>query len=254
MLTRQMLIILGLLTASLPAQAGRLLDMEVVNRDTGQFLATYRHRGDIYVAGNPGDRYAIRLTNRTGGRVLTVLSVDGVNVVTGETAAPDQSGYVLDPYESTEITGWRKSLTEVAQFYFTRVPDSYAARTDRPDHVGVIGVAVFREKAQPQPLLSFRQAEPAAAVAASAEAHSDALGAAKDKREADRLGTGHGERENAPTQYTDFERAGSRPNEVVSVRYDSRPNLVRLGVIPVPRPPLPAPNPFPGQFVPDPRS
>jgi hypothetical protein len=254
MLARQILIILGLLAATLPAQAGRLLDLEVVNRDTGQLLTTYRHRGHTYVAGNPGERYAVRLVNLTGGRLLAVLSVDGVNVVSGETAAPGQSGYVLEPHGSAEIAGWRKSLNDVAQFYFTRLPDSYAARTDRPDHVGVIGVAVFREKAQPQPLLSFRQAEPAAAVAASAEAHSDALGAAKDKREADRLGTGHGERENAPTQYTEFERAGSRPNEVVSVRYDSRPNLVRLGVIPVPRPPLPAPNPFPGQFVPDPRS
>lgn len=242
-----------LLSASLPVQAARLIDLEIVNRDTGQVLQTYRQFGHAYVAGDPGDRYAIRLTNRTGGRVLAVLSVDGVNVVTGETAAPDQSGYVLDPYESTEITGWRKSLTDVAQFYFTRLPDSYAARTDRPDHVGVIGVAVFREKARPQPLLSFRQAAPAAAEAEGAAARSDAVGEAKAKREADRLGTGHGEREYAPTQYTGFERARSRPQQVLSIRYDSRPNLVRLGVIPGPRPLPPAPNPFPGQFVPDPR-
>ena len=39
-----------------------------------------------------------------------MTSVDGVNVVSGETASPSQSGYVLDPYESVEISGWRKSL------------------------------------------------------------------------------------------------------------------------------------------------
>jgi len=249
MLTRLFLLSLGLLAMSLPAHAGRLLDLEIVNRDTGQVLQTWRRHGQTYVAGDPGDRYAVRLVNRTGSRLLAVLSVDGVNVVTGETAATDQSGYVLGPHESAEITGWRKSLADVAQFYFTRLPDSYAARTDRPDNVGVIGVAVFREQVPPQPLWSFRQSAPAP----SAEAAADAVGEAKAKREADRLGTGHGEREYAPTRYTDFERASTRPSQMVSVRYDSRPNLVRLGVIPAPRPRLPVPNPFPGQFVPDPQ-
>lgn len=254
MLTRLIFLTFVLLAASLPAQAGRLLDVQIVNRDTGQVLATYRHRGHVYVAGNPGERYAVRLVNRTGGRLLAVLSVDGVNVVSGETAAPDQAGYVLDPYASAEITGWRKSLEDVAQFYFTRLPDSYAARTDRPDNVGVVGVAVFREKAYPRPSLSYRQSAPSAAAEAEVGAsRADAAGEAKARDESDRLGTGHGAREYAPTRYTEFERAGSRPEQIVSVRYDSRANLVRQGVIPVPRPRPPAPNPFPGPFVPDPR-
>jgi hypothetical protein len=253
MLTRLFFLILALLAASFPAHAGRPLDVEIVNRATGEVLAPWRYRGQAYVAGNPGERYAVRLVNRTGGRLLAVLSVDGVNVVTGETAAPDQSGYVLGPYESAEITGWRKSLDDVAQFYFTRLPDAYAARTDRPENVGVIGVAVFREKVYPQPLFSFRQQAPAAAEAEAGASRADSARDAKAKREADRLGTGHGEREYAPTRYTEFERAGSSPNQVISVRYDSRSNLVRQGVIPVPRQHPPEPNPFPGHFVPDPR-
>ena len=120
------LLALTLLAASLPVQAGRLLDMEIVDRATGQTLETYRHRGQHWVAGNPGDRYAVRLVNRTGERVLVVLSVDGVNAVSGETAAANQSGYVLDPWERAEIAGWRKSLSDIAQFYFTALPDSYA--------------------------------------------------------------------------------------------------------------------------------
>src|SRR5206468_13111563 len=62
------------------------------------------------------------------------------------TASTGQTGYVLGPWASADITGWRKSYAEAAAFYFTALPDSYAARTDRPDHVGVIGAAVFRER------------------------------------------------------------------------------------------------------------
>ena len=264
MLKRLLALVLpfSLLAASLPVQAGRLLDMEIVDRATGQTLDTYRHRGQHWVAGNPGDRYAVRLVNRTGERVLVVLSVDGVNAVSGETAAANQSGYVLDPWERTEIAGWRKSLSDIAQFYFTALPDSYAARTDRPDNVGVIGAAVFREKTRPQPVTPYlsqgapgaraenRAAEASADTAAPASAPTPA---AKAMRQAERLGTGHGEREYAPTRYTAFERAGSSPGEVLSLRYDSRDNLAARGIIPRPYPYTPEPRPFPGGFVPDPR-
>ncbi len=247
-----------LVAASLPVQAGRLLDLEIVDRATGQAMETYRHRGQNWVAGHPGDRYAVRLVNRSGERLLVVLSVDGVNAVSGETAAPSQSGYVLDPWGRAEIAGWRKSLKEIAQFYFTALPDSYAARTDRPDNVGVIGAAVFREKARPQPVAPYlSQAAPAARAESRAAESADAAGAtrpaAKALREADRLGTGHGEREYAPTEYTGFERASSSPAEVLSLRYDSRDNLAARGIIPRPYPYWPEPRPFPGGFVPDPR-
>lgn len=268
MLARHLILALGLLATGLPAYAGRLVDMDIVNRSTGETLGTHYFRGDQYVAGNPGDRYALRLVNHTGQRVLVVLSVDGVNVVTGETASPGKSGYVLDPWERTEIAGWRKSMKEVAQFYFAALPDSYAVRTGRPDNVGVIGAAVFQERLpEPPPPPVLRAPAPSAmpdgraggmgATGSAAEAQSAdrAVGATMAKK-AERLGTGHGEREYAPTRYTDFERAASTPNEVLSVRYDSRANLVARGVIPRPRPIRPywpEPQPFPGTFVPDPR-
>ncbi len=258
----------SLLAASLPAQAGRLIDMEIVNRNSGETLVNHPHRGQHYVAGNPGDRYAVRLVNRSGERVLVVLSVDGVNVVNGETAASNQSGYVLAPWERAEIAGWRKSQQDVAQFYFTSLPDSYAARTERPDNVGVIGAAVFREKAVPPPLVHYAQpsavAESQAMDSANRAAGSNAPAAAKSMRESARLGTGHGQREYAPIQYTEFERASRSPSEVLNLRYDSRHNLVSRGILPKPRPSLWQPNwrkpdwqdaqPFPGDFVPDPRS
>ncbi len=266
--------------ASPPALAvGGIVDMQIVDRSRGDVLPTYRSRGASYVAGRPGDRYAVRLTNRSGGRVLVVLSVDGVNAVSGETAATGQTGYVLGPWASAEITGWRKNYSEAAAFYFTALPDSYAARTDRPDNVGVIGAAVFRERVplpvqrpfEAPPVASNRldeadRKEPerraqAAGSADAATSERSATGPAaapqpmlRDREslaKAEKLGTGHGEREYSPTTQTTFERASSQPAEVVQVRYDSYANLLASGVIYRPRPPI-VPEPFPG-FVPDPR-
>ena len=81
---------------------------------------------------------------------MVVLSVDGVNVITGETASVGQTGYVLDPWQSYDIAGWRKSDTAIASFVFAALGDSYAARTGRPGNVGVIGMAAFLEKPEPQ--------------------------------------------------------------------------------------------------------
>ena len=139
--------VLALTACSTPAAAlGSLADINVIDRVTGETLPMYWHDGRWWVPGKPGNRYAVSLTNRSGVRTLNVIAVDGVNVVSGETAAHDQTGYVLNNGQSAQITGWRKNLARVAAFEFTALPNSYAARTGRPDNVGVIGVAVFREK------------------------------------------------------------------------------------------------------------
>jgi len=256
----------------------------VIDRDTGASLPTHRHDGKLYIAGVPGHRYSVRLNNRTGSRVLTVLSVDGVNAISGQTANPNQSGYVLDAWQSTEVEGWRKNMSEIAQFNFTALDNSYAARTGRPNNVGVIGVAVFREKPpiwrERDDKISMKEAESqprsadsaAAAPAPASPATAGAAQAAKSANEPagaaradslaaqrptpkpeESLGTGHGARESSYASYTTFERASSSPDEVDSVWYDSYKNLVARGVIPTPRPIAVEPQPFPnGGFVPDP--
>jgi hypothetical protein len=255
-----------------PSQAaGRTVDVDIVDRDTGQVLRTWQHRGRPYVAGRPGARYAIRLTNRTGGRVLVGTAVDGINILTGRTAAWGQTGYVFEPWQSYDLTGWRKNDSEVAAFEFTALPDSYAARTGRPLDVGVIGVAVFRER--PAPVVLAPAPEPYE-YEGRAERRSDAAGTmgsaatpsaapaesarAKSLSEADRsrLGTGHGAREVSEVSRTEFERASSTPAEVVSIQYDRYENLVAAGVIP-PDTYAGRPRPFPGSrdgsgYVPDP--
>ncbi|MGY0504980.1 hypothetical protein [Luteimonas sp. e5] len=217
--------------------------LDVIDRDGDGPLAVHPHRGEQWIAGQPGHRYALRLSNRSAQRVLVVVSVDGVNALSGETAAPGQSGYVLAPWQSAEITGWRKSMDDVAQFVFTRVADSYAARTGRPDNVGVIGIAVFNERQVRAPRIPRALSSRSAADAsARAEAAAPAQG----------IGTGHGEREYSPVTGTRFVRASHTPLQVVELRYDSHARLRARGILP--RTPLrpPAPRAFPGGFVPDP--
>ena len=265
----------ALIFAAAPATAGQLVDVAVISRATGQRIPVYVHQGRLYVPGTPGERYAVYVANRTGQRVMAVVSVDGINVVTGETASADQNGYVLSPGQWFEINGWRKNMNEVASFYFTRLPDSYAARTDRPGHVGVIGVAAFREWQRPRPLpqpmtppLSKRDANaheaesraqsdtaagaPATSAPEDAATQEAARGRIPERQE--KIGTGHGERERSEVVYTNFRRATGHPAETLTLYYGTRANLVARGVIPGPTP-LVVPNPFPGgRFVPDPKS
>ena len=175
---------------------GGLADLTVYDRTEARRLPVYWHQGRAYVVGKPGNEYQIAVRSRLGEDLLAVVSVDGVNVITGETANPAQSGYVLGARASLDIQGWRKSLSQTAAFYFTALPDSYAARTGRPDDVGVIGVALFRRKAV-QPVAPIA---PEPAAKANSDAASSARGAAAESR----LGTGHGRQE---TSYAKIGRA-----------------------------------------------
>ncbi|MFI4903519.1 MAG: hypothetical protein ACHP91_08890 [Burkholderiales bacterium] len=248
--------------------SGGIAALEIVDRANGEHLGVYASRGQRFVVGAPGHEYRLRIRNLTGARILAVTSVDGVNVVTGETASPAQSGYVLGPWESLDVDGWRTSLARTAAFYFTDLGDSYAARTGRPNDVGVIGLAVFRERA---PVIDYnapkvsRSDGPAARSEASAPAAQ--AGAADARRERDAvasedaakalgafkpapsLGTGYGREETSYAHRVGFERATSAPAETLAVRYDSRANLAAMGVLPQPRVIGRAPDPFPGSFA-----
>jgi hypothetical protein len=276
-----LLTMIGLaLTLDAHAQTlGALADIAIIDRDTGAALSPHYYRGEYWVAGRPGAKYSIEVHNRLGERLLAVMSVDGVNVLSGETAAWDQGGYVFEPGESYQIAGWRKSDAEVAAFTFTASPDSYAERTGRPANIGVIGVALYRERrsqAWTPPPNWHGPVRPEAPIARdSSEANAQtsrerafvapqAMAAAPPAASAlspapapaPKLGTGHGEREYSYVNHTEFARLQNQPNEVIRIRYDSLDNLVAMGVIRRGRPLSPNVNPFPASpspgYVPDP--
>ena len=296
------------------ALGGEIAQVSVIDRDTGAVLTPHYHHGEYWIAGRPGANYAVEIHNRMGERVLAVASVDGVNVISGDTAKWDQTGYVLRPDETYQITGWRKSDTEVAAFTFTESPNSYAELTGRPGNVGVIGVALFLERsasrerpalrARPTPPVAIREfdrpdappsvvtvpaptapaaqdstaragnsatpgepapiappdsapvpAEPTTGLPQSASASSPSA-VAQPGPVSPKLGTGHGDREYSFVTDTEFTRRQDHPNELIRIRYDSFKNLVAMGIIPRPRPPVPTVDPFPGStaqhYVPDP--
>ena len=270
-----LLALVGLLPLAACARQANLVDVQVLNQDSGAILPRLGHGGRDYIEGQPGQRFAVALQNNTGARVLAVLSVDGVNAISGQTAGASQAGYVLEPWQRIEVRGWRKSYSDIAEFYFTDLPDSYAARTGRPENVGVIGVAAFRERYyapvpvepyyddRPRPQIGRAEARRAPSAPAAEASADSASGAAKSSapygerrdiaRNRQELGTGHGERRYDPVTGTRFERESSRPNQVVALYYDSYDALVARGVIPRWRGyGNGEPEPFPVGFAPDP--
>jgi hypothetical protein len=258
---------------------GGIAQVAIIDRRSGVELTPHLYHGEYWVAGTPGATYAIEIRNRLGERILAVTSVDGINVISGATAGWNQTGYVFDPGVGYQITGWRKSDAEVAAFTFTASPNSYAERTGRPANIGIIGVAVFRER-QPQPVYAPPVITPSPEPSEAPRADSAPTTGSRESKSATRsdssaaqtltpplhvppvpasapkLGTGHGEREASYVSNTEFSRMQPQPNEVIRIRYDSLENLVAMGIVERPHPAPPITNPFPasaeGQYVPDP--
>ena len=73
--------------------------------------------------------------------------IDSINVLTGKVEG--ENGYLISPYSSIKIAGFRVSDTKVNAFKFSKKSKSYAARSEATDfstkHAGVIGVNVFSE-------------------------------------------------------------------------------------------------------------
>lgn len=252
--------------AALPAHAGELAGLSIINQDTGEPLQIWRHAGRNYIVGEPNQRYALNIKNKTRGRLLAVAAVDGINVISGATASSQQPGYVLSAWQDLDIAGWRKSTQDVAAFYFTRLPDSYAARTGRGQQVGVIGVALYRESVAPPVMIAPEAsrsgeaqpypAPPAASNDGTRQGGQRAIRERQMPSAESKIGTGHGERVHSPSHSTDFRRSTTYPAETLTVYYDTYRNLVARGVIPrYHRRHHDEPAAFPGDgpFVPDPR-
>lgn len=231
----------------------------------GGGLPTFVSGGAMYVAGEQGDRYNLRLTNNTASRVEAVVSVDGRDVISGEPGNyKKQRGYVIEPFSSVVVDGFRQSLDQVAAFRFTHFGDSYSARRGSAQNVGVVGVAVFSEKPsrkkqqfavaprpyyegqgqQPPPPEPFPAADKKATAAdagASESAVDDAPSAEpvtpgasappSQQRAHHELGTQYGESQYSAVDQVEFKRKRRRkPDAFLTVYYDSFEGLEARGV------------------------
>lgn len=113
----------------------------------GGALSAYQAGGNLICIGEDGQRYTVEVENLSNHRLEFVVTVDGLDVLTGLSGAYSRRGYVLDPGERREIKGWRTSVDEVATFKFGSVRDAYVLKmTGSASNVGVIGTAVFAER------------------------------------------------------------------------------------------------------------
>jgi hypothetical protein len=260
-------VILAIVVSAAQVWAGGVGDsIEVrIVTDDGRTLPTYpvktRHNlKKVYAEAVKGDHYRIEVKNRLNRRVGLVIAVDGRNIVSGEKSwmRNNERMYILGPYESGEFSGWRSSGDRINRFYFTDVPDSYAAAFGDESAMGVISVSAYPEiqryqpppaRLQSQPAPSWKndgagkgsgsadRAESAAPSAAAPSAPSQAgemsrnRAAKSESKALDSAGTGYGHEEYSPVQVVAFEPE-NRAVETVHFKYEWRKTLCSLGVVP----------------------
>jgi hypothetical protein len=208
-------------------------------------------RGSVYVEALKGREYALRLTNPLPYRVAVALSVDGLNTIDAKHGeAATASKWVLGPYETVEIEGWQVSGREARRFFFTGERSSYGAWLGETDNLGVIEAVFYREQVVRPPARIWpdhgkgrdheggaRGQSPSEAPAPQAGAAEKSLGnegALSDEYAA----TGIGDRTEHQVQWVDL-RLEKSPAAVVRLRYEFRPQLVKLGLLPEWRHPSP---------------
>lgn len=232
------------------------IDVELI--DSSQYqLPTYQYQGEEYVLGRDHQRYQIRVRNHSDERYEVVITVDGRDVVNGQPGAFRHRGYVVDPYQSFEIEGFRSSSSEVATFRFTSPGDSYAGRMGTGQNVGIIGIAVFNERERhrdaprPRPYPHrHHERESAASLDDNFDGKASAprsgaqlqersasglsgsgLSRSSRKQSRSELGTQYGERRYSEVEETRFIRASSQPSSQRVIYYDNERGLRRRGVI-----------------------
>ena len=238
-----------LMTAGLALAAGPSMSASPVRAAAGDVdilvdgapQPRFAHEGRWYVEARKGREYAIRLRNPYPVRVAVALSVDGLNTIDArETTAADARKWVLGPYETVTISGWQTSQTEARRFEFTTEAGSYGQALGKTANLGVIAAVFFKERvaairsdssnydaARPAPA----PAPPSSAPAAPAEQAGAAAAGGAMKAVDEYAATGMGRRTgHAVSQvWLDLEDA---PAQTVSMRYEFRPQLVSLGILP----------------------
>ena len=247
--------------------------MEIVVE--GRRLPTYAARGTVYVEALKGREYAIRLRNPYPVRVAVALSVDGLNTIDARrTSAADARKWVIEPYGTITISGWQTSMTHARNFEFTTEARSYGAWLGKTNDLGVISAVFFREREPERLVAADRDRLPRSEAPAQSGQRRDAPAPAGEAGAASAGSAGSGKTARAEAVGADGYAAtgiGRRTDHAVSqvrldlestsaasisVRYEFRAQLVRLGVVPADGDPLDRrerARGFDGPFCPEPK-
>jgi hypothetical protein len=226
----------------------------------GRSVAEYAAHGRRYVEALENAEYEVRIHNPSGSRVAVALSVDGLNTIDARhTSAWDAHKWVIEPYGTIHVRGWQMSSENARRFYFTTERDSYAAKLGQAANLGVITAVFFRERgsitimpvtpSQPRPPYDkedrIRDEQSKSPGTAGENSRSDGSRDAPKQRSVqpypppddESAATGIGRSVRNDVQWIKMD-LDSRPAGEVTIRYEYREALVRLGIIPreYPRP------------------
>ena len=248
-----------------PAATDNGFSVEVII--DGRPAMEYAARGRRYIEALENAEYEVRIHNPTGSRVAVALAVDGLNSIDARhTSAWDAHKWVIEPYGTISVRGWQMSSESARRFYFTTERDSYAAKLGQASNLGLISAVFFRER-RPIAILPVtpgpRRAEerekddrsgrpdsgtsnqnaPSSAPSSAGEASRDST---KQRSvspsyypppDEESAATGIGRSVPNGVQWIKMD-LDPRPAGEVTIRYEYRSALVRLGIIPrdYPRP------------------
>lgn len=116
----------------------------------GKPAKEYTKNGKTFVESKTGTEYSVRIKNNSGKRAVAIVSIDGINTITGEIAKPDSTGYVVQAFSSIEVKGYRQDDETGGRFKFTEKESGYSKEIDGTGvNSGVIGVLFYQEKEPP---------------------------------------------------------------------------------------------------------
>jgi len=240
-----------------PAVAENGFSVEVLIH--GRPLAEYAARGRRYVEALENAEYELRIHNSLGSRVAVALAVDGLNSIDARhTSAWDAHKWVIGPYGTIHVRGWQMSSENARRFYFTTERDSYAAKLGQASNLGLITAVFFRER-RPITIMPVTPSErrppykeedrirdprsaPEPGTAGESSRNEGGRDAAKSAPsypppDDESAATGIGRSVRNDVQWVKMD-LDSRPAGEITIRYEYRASLVRLGIIPrdYPRP------------------
>jgi len=224
----------------------------------GQTAREYAARSRRYVEALENAEYSLRIHNPSNSRVAVAVAVDGLNTIDARhTSAWDAHKWVIAPYGTIEVRGWQMSSENARRFYFTTERESYAAKIGQPANVGVISAVFFRERG-PVEIVPITRAprttdKPQSQRRSPSNAPSnpgESAGSLRAERDVSKAnsnvypppddesaatGIGRSVRNDVRWIKMDLD---PKPVAEVTMRYEYRPALVRLGIIPrdYPRP------------------
>lgn len=253
-------------------QSGISLELRV----NGRPVTEYTKDGKIFIEGRKGSKYDLVIRNNSSTRKRVVVSVDGQNVINGEQADYNGPAYILSPWQTTVIDGWRVSNEEVRQFVFSAAGTSRSEKMgEGTNNCGVIAVAAFNEKYSYNWQLKYTAVPynwndytiynmavgglTSETLGGSAVIGSHSLGtrsltasettfsaSVADAAPVNSLGTQMGEAKQSVVHETTFD-SEALPFTTLALYYYERRELEKMGIIVKPVP-AKLPDPFPKQF------